>query len=326
MDKLFMDFTQFDTKKNRGVEGTGLGLSIARSLCRAMGGDIGVESDYGKGSRFTVRLPQTVGDGGPIARVENGGVRRTLIYETREVYGLSLRYTLDSLGVPCALVSAMEAFSQALSGEASYGFVFTAPFLFDQVKRDLRDRGIDVEIVLISEYGKAVPYPGVPVITMPAGPVSVANILNHVKEDASGKDPKTFTADFTAPDTRVLIVDDIATNLQIAKALLAPYKLQIDVCLSGAKALQLVQKKQYDLILMDHMMPEMDGIEAVRAIRALEKEREGSAGGKPIPIIALTANAVVGMKEIFLQNGFSDYLSKPIEIGKLNEIITKWIR
>jgi signal transduction histidine kinase/ActR/RegA family two-component response regulator len=335
MDRLFMDFAQFDARRNRGVEGTGLGLPIARSLCRAMGGTITAESVYGTGSRFTVRLPQAIQDGGPAAVVENREAKGALVYETREVYGLSLQYTLHSLGVPCTFAPSREAFLEALPAgppaalsRGPWAFVFTAPFLLSQVKRALQDHKSWAEIILINRFGKTVPYPGLPALTMPAGPVSVARILNHV-EDPPEKEPGVFTADFTVPDARVLIVDDLATNLRITKALLAPYKPRIDVCLSGAEALQLVRENRYDLILMDHMMPDMDGVETTRAIRDLEKEprgRDGYAGGKQIPVIALTANAVPGTKETFLRNGFSDYLSKPIEIDRLNEIIEKWLR
>jgi signal transduction histidine kinase/CheY-like chemotaxis protein len=325
LDKIFTDFTQFDQQKNKGVEGTGLGLAITCNLCRAMGGDIAVESEYGKGSRFTVRIPQKVQEGGPLARVKNTGSGGVLVYETREIYGLSLRYTLDNLGIPCSLVCTGEAFPEALSGGA-YSFIFTSPVLFGQVKKALRDSKLEAETVLVSGYGEPVPYSGIPLITMPAGPVSVANILNRVEEDLPGGEAKNFTAGFTAPDIRVLIVDDIATNLQVARALLSPYKLKIDTCLNGADAIRAVQKNRYDLILMDHMMPGMDGIEACAAIRAWEKDlRKDRDPESQIPIVALTANAVAGVKEMFLQNGFSDYLSKPIEVAKLNGIIEKWI-
>jgi signal transduction histidine kinase/CheY-like chemotaxis protein len=329
IDKIFTDFTQFDGQKNKGVEGTGLGLAITRNLCHAMGGDIAVESEYGMGSRFTVRIPQKVQDSSPLVQIKNAGIGGVLVYEAREIYGLSLRYTLDNLGVPCTLVCTGEAFLEALSGQGDYSFIFTSPVLFDQVKKALRDRKVEAEPVLISGYGEPVPYSGIPLITMPAGPVSTANILNRAKEDVSGREAKNFTAGLIAPDIRVLIVDDIATNIQVAKALLSPYKLKIDTCLNGADAIQAVQKNQYDLILMDHMMPGMDGIETCAAIRAWEKDLRKNRDLEPesqIPIVALTANAVVGMREMFLQNGFSDYLSKPIEIAKLNEIIEKWIR
>jgi CheY-like chemotaxis protein len=121
---------------------------------------------------------------------------------------------------------------------------------------------------------------------------------------------------FTAPSARILIVDDIATNLKVMEGLLAPYKLQIDACLSGKEAIRLASENSYDFIFMDHMMPVMDGVEATAVIRSADKH---------VPIIALTANAISGMREMFLKSGFNDFLSKPIETGKLGEIMGKWI-
>jgi signal transduction histidine kinase/HPt (histidine-containing phosphotransfer) domain-containing protein/ActR/RegA family two-component response regulator len=126
--------------------------------------------------------------------------------------------------------------------------------------------------------------------------------------------------DFTAPEARILIVDDIETNLKVAEGLLAPYKMKIRTCGSGSEAVRMAQEGIYDVILMDHMMPEMNGIEATAAIRAMEGEYF-----RTVPIIALTANAISGMRETFLRNGFNDFLSKPIEISKLNEIIERWV-
>jgi CheY-like chemotaxis protein len=131
---------------------------------------------------------------------------------------------------------------------------------------------------------------------------------------------KNTTARFIAPTSRSLIVDDNATNLKVAEGLLAPYKSRIVACLSGIEAVRLARENRYDIIFMDHMMPEMDGVEATAAIRAIDGEYF-----QAVPIVALTANALVGMKEMFLRNGFSDYLAKPIEIIKLNEIMEKWI-
>ncbi|MDR2211422.1 MAG: response regulator [Spirochaetaceae bacterium] len=124
---------------------------------------------------------------------------------------------------------------------------------------------------------------------------------------------------FTAPDARVLIVDDISINLMVAEGLLAPYKMNIDCCTSGQEALRLAEENNYDFILMDHIMPGMDGIETAAKIRSSQKVRGD------LPIIALTANAVAGMKEMFLSKGFSDYLSKPIDIADIDTVIRKWL-
>jgi CheY-like chemotaxis protein len=131
---------------------------------------------------------------------------------------------------------------------------------------------------------------------------------------------------FSIPYARLLIVDDIATNLKVAEGLLAPYHAKVDTSLSGIQAIEMVKRNRYDLVFMDHMMPEMDGIEATIAIREWEAESINNEKGRSaVPIIALTANAVVGMKEMFIEKGFSDFLAKPIDISKLDEILDKWI-
>jgi CheY-like chemotaxis protein len=125
----------------------------------------------------------------------------------------------------------------------------------------------------------------------------------------------------------IFVVDDFATNLKVAEGLLLPYHATVDICLSGAEAIGLVKRRNYDLVFMDHMMTVMDGIEATAAIRAWENENqtEQVPPKQRIPIIALTANAVSGVREMFLQNGFDDFIAKPIDISKLDEILSRWL-
>lgn len=124
---------------------------------------------------------------------------------------------------------------------------------------------------------------------------------------------------FVAPAARVLLVDDLRTNLLVALGLLGPYGLTIESCGSGEEAVALAAKNEYDLILMDHMMPGMDGLEAAAAIRALGEK------GRRVPIVALTANAMSGMRETFLAGGMNDFLSKPIDPARLDEILRRWL-
>jgi len=205
LELLYDEFTRFDSIRNRNIQGTGLGLSITKKLCNLMGGDITVESDYGKGSTFTVTLTQEIRDNTPIAN---------------------------------------------------------AP--------------------------------------------KQASVRNE-------------TICFTAPDARVLVVDDVSTNLKVMEGLIESYRMQVDICDSGVEAIKLVSKNKYDIVFLDHFMPEMDGIEALRIIRA---ENDFY---KHAPIIALTANALTGVKEMYISNGFSDFLTKPIEMPKLNALLAAWI-
>ncbi|GHS89646.1 hypothetical protein AGMMS49957_13290 [Synergistales bacterium] len=215
---LFGEFARVNETGNKTIEGAGLGLSIARSLCRAMGGDITVESEYGKGSTFTATLTQSFTDS--------------------------------------SVIGVFDAMAQ----------------------------------------------------------------LDNIKKSALRQ---TRVARFTAPKFHVLVVDDIAANLTVMNGLLLPYKMRVTTCLSGDAAIELIKTQPFDLVFMDHMMPDKDGIETTRIVRELgEIDAPYFAH---LPIVALTANAVSGMREMFLENGFDDFLSKPIELSSLNSLLEKWV-
>jgi signal transduction histidine kinase/CheY-like chemotaxis protein len=124
------------------------------------------------------------------------------------------------------------------------------------------------------------------------------------------------------PNSKVLVVDDIPDNLHVAQSLLAPYGLQVDTAVSGREAIEKAKTCDYDIIFMDHMMPEMDGIETAKEIKNRKEKIKNT--GEQVPIIALTANALRGMREIYLEKGFDDYLSKPISPEALDDIIKKF--
>jgi CheY-like chemotaxis protein len=120
----------------------------------------------------------------------------------------------------------------------------------------------------------------------------------------------------------VLVVDDVEVNLEVVKLFLKPYDLYVELADSGQRAINLIEgKNEYDLIFMDQMMPIMDGIEAVRIIRNMDSEY-----AKNVPIVALTADTMQDSEKMFLENGFSDFLSKPIDVSKLDICLSKWIR
>ncbi|MDR1813066.1 MAG: response regulator [Candidatus Fibromonas sp.] len=317
--KLFGDFIQVDMVANKGIEGTGLGLAITKNLVNAMGGDINIYSEYGKGSVFTITLPQKIRSPEPLATVESPEKKSVLVYERRQIYADSMICNIDNLGVNCARVKNEEELYEKLKVK-DYSFVFVIYILLEKVKKILLELGSKAQIVALTGFGNTITDKGLSTLAMPVHSISVANILNGISDtfsySASGY---RFSNTFVAPEARVLIVDDISTNLQVAEGLMLPYKMRIDLCLSGAEAIEMVGENSYDLVFMDHMMPEMDGVEATKRIRELGEPY------KNLPIIALTANAVSGVKEMFLANGFNDFLSKPIDTVKLNSILGKWI-
>ncbi|GHV51565.1 hypothetical protein FACS1894216_05940 [Synergistales bacterium] len=319
MPHLFDDFARFDPHSNRNVEGTGLGLPITRSLARLMGGDVTAQSAYGHGSTFIVTIPVKVASHKPLASVENPSDKHVLVYENRGIYADSVIFSLENLGVSHQLVSAKENFEEAVRAE-EFQFIFISTMLFNKASKPLTQTiGGESALVLLAEYGETVASPDLRVIAMPAHPISIANILNR-KEDESYYKKDTIGLHYVTPEARLLIVDDIPTNLRVAKGLIAPLGATTDTCLSGAEAVELARTYDYDIIFMDHMMPEMDGIGATAAIRALGGEKY-----EKLPIVALTANAIGGMQEMLLANGFNDYIAKPIETAKLYDVIDRWI-
>ena len=207
LEKIFEDFRQVDSKRNRSVDGTGLGLAIVKQLVELMGGTIKVESEYGKGTMFTITIPQKIVD------------RRS-----------------------------------------------------------------------VSE--------------MPELPRTEQKISDM----------------FTAPGVKVLIVDDNVINRKVARGFLKNYGFDLTEAESGSEAIELVRTAWYDIIFMDHMMPGMDGIEAAEIIR-----RDCGENGTAPVMIALTANAMEGMREHFLEHGFQDFIAKPLDRKELNDVLLRWV-
>lgn len=321
LDKLFKDFSQVDTRRNREIEGTGLGLAIASQLCKAMGGTIDVRSEYGKGSTFTVTLPQRFDKYEKLAEVQAPDSKSVLIYEPREIYATSIICTIDNLGVDSTLAHSHSSFLEELE-KRTFSHVFVSSFLYESAKNILSRMETNAQLVLLAEFGEITIQKDIRVIAMPVHAVPVANILNNVSTQTVYHEQVDHEFLFVAPTAKVLIVDDIETNLKVTAGLLSPYQMMVDTTKTGVEAIDLVKQNKYDLVFMDHMMPGMDGLEATMHIRALG---ELSDYYTRLPIVALTANAITGMKEMFLNNGFDDFLAKPIETSQLYTILEKWI-
>ncbi len=182
-------------------------------------------------------------------------------------------------------------------------------------------------IAVSSEYGRGSVFR----VRLSQGFVSEAPIGREVADNLMGlrymlskRDNHRKLARVNLSYAQVLVVDDIATNLEVVKGMIKPYGVKIDCAMSGRQAIELIQagEPRYSAIFMDHMMPGMDGLEATRIIR----EEIGTEYARNIPIIALTANAIVGNEEMFLKNGFQAFISKPIDTAKLDSVLRCWVR
>lgn len=318
MTKLFQSFQQLDSKRNRNVEGTGLGLAISKQLVALMHGKIHVDSEYGKGSTFSFVIPQKVTDSSrAVEKVEDGIVAAGLIqseYTAQELAG-----DMEKLGVTYVRLESEEELGWLKDHNAGYLFV-EQPLMTEAVQYFMK-LNPHVCGVVLANYRSVRSYelPNLRVVKKPLYILGLSNIFNGKEENGSVSLMEAEDFDFTAPKAEILVVDDNAINLTVVKGLLNPLQMKIDTALSGKDAVLMVTDKRYDIIFMDHMMPEMDGVETTRVIRRLL----GNNG--QVPIIALTANAVEGTAQMFIDEGMNDFVTKPIEMRVILAKLRKWL-
>lgn len=319
MDKLFGSFSQVDTKKNRNKEGTGLGLAISKQLVEMMGGQIGVRSEYGKGSEFYFNIQQKkVGnEKAAVIKMENTSDKPLIIS------GLMHDADLQE-----GLIKLVEEYGLTYvdSGEAKKQGIRVDYFFMDEdIYQKINDH-IDEDCiphktefcVLQNPMKGGISNKNVIVVNKPLYTLNFCQVINH--ESMASYMNTDDSISFIAPDAKILIVDDNEMNLKVAMGLLQPMKMQIDTASSGKKAIELVQQTKYNIVFMDHMMPIMDGVETTKHIRELD-----DAYLKKIPIIALSANAISDARENFINAGMDDFVAKPIELKDICAKIKRWL-
>ncbi|MCI7768368.1 MAG: PocR ligand-binding domain-containing protein [Oscillospiraceae bacterium] len=315
MKMLFNSFQQVDSKRNRNVEGTGLGLAICHQLLGLMGGNIRVESEYEKGTTFFVELPQKIVNTMPEFPLPDKKLM-VAVRSDNEYFKRQLSIDLDRIGAEFVDFD----FDDSLA-DLRPDYLIVEQSLIPEAQIDYINSHKDMTCIAVTDYASqsAVMLPNQKVIKKPVFAMALYNAMgiSNINLNDAASEADAFT--FTAPDAHILIVDDNSINLAVAKGLLEPLKMQVDTASSAAEAIEKLKQDMYDLIFMDHMMPEVDGVEATRIIRRLMPDYNG------VPIIALTANAVSGAKEMFLEEGMDDFVAKPIEIKEITAKLRKWL-
>jgi signal transduction histidine kinase/DNA-binding response OmpR family regulator len=321
--KLFRSFQQIDSKRNRNIEGTGLGLAISKQLVNLMNGDISVESVYGEGSTFSFTIPQKVVDAEPCILLAETPPSPATGYLNNTYANIQLKRDMHKLGIEYTDLKGADVASYLTENtEALKDTYFFIPYIdFTQEFQDFLSRHPQLNMVVVVPYDVSVHYtlPNVSVMHKPLSVLSLASIYNHETFIQYDNQTSDEYYDFTAETAKILIVDDNSINLTVAQGLLEPLNMQIDTALSGNEAISKISETMYDLILMDHMMPELDGIETTHIIRRFHSEYDN------VPIIALTANVVGDVKKMFIKEGMNDFVAKPIEVRMLINTIRKWL-
>lgn len=329
LERLFTSFNQVDTKRNRQEGGIGLGLAIAQAIVNKMGGFISVKSAVGKGSEVQIVIPQKVADSQPIISVDHAESVRVAAYINmekydyaliRDGYANSIGHMVEQLGIGYRHCRNLAELKRRVEKE-KYTHVFISWEEYCEDKVYFEELSEHMKVILVRDReneesaGTRMLH-----IYKPFYVLSVASVLNGENVIQSMDGSYYQNRRFIAPEASVLVVDDNIMNLRVVEGLLRPYKIKVFVAGSGKEALQKVESMEFDFIFMDHMMPEMDGVETFHRIR-----QKPGRYFKNVPIIALTANAIGGAREMFLEEGFSDFVAKPIEISVLERVLRRHI-
>lgn len=344
IDKLFTKFQRLDEDKNTTIEGTGLGLAITKQLVEMMHGKIVVNSTYGEGSEFTAAIDQRISN----AKLDN---EETVVEGELDLTNKNILVVDDNtlnLKVATKLLKPYKCNVEVCES----GFA-----CLDKIKE-----GKTYDIILLDDMMpkmkgsetltrlKQIDGFNIPVIALTANAIQgmkeqylllgfddylakpiekkeLYRVLNKYVLKAENKAPNSLNliqnneaeidyVDYTGKN--ILIVDDNLLNIKVATKIMKPYNFTIDYVCSGAESLDKVKEKHYDIIFMDYMMPNMDGIETFKNLSKIEDFNT--------PVVALTADAVVGAKDKFIEAGFTDYVSKPIDKHLLNDVINKILK
>lgn len=330
VENLFKKFSQADMGRTRKKGGVGLGLAIAQTLVNRMGGFITVKSELGKGSEFRIVIPQKIYDEKPIVEFTEKADVSAAVYINMEQFThpyIRERYTnmisrmVEQLNVKCHVCRNLQELKR-LEKREGFGEIFISfmeyqedPLYFERLAR--RNT---VYIILEHFEDAKIQNKRLVKIYKPFFVLSIVSALRNVLQEDGKPYVDVENHRLYVPDAQVLIVDDNQMNIRVVEGLMRSYGVQVSYALSGQEGIEMLESKKYDIVFLDHMMPGMDGIETFHHIR-----RKHDSYFKEVPIIALTANAIAGAREMFIKEGFNDFLAKPVESSVLQRILKKYI-
>jgi len=344
-ENLFQPFSQADDSTTRRYGGTGLGLAICKGLVELMGGEIGVESETGQGATFRLRIPFTIPSAATRTQLgaqPEGDLHNTKVLlvddstSARLILGRYLSKLKARTGTASSGKRALEELRAAATANEPYDAAvidlvmpgLDGISLAQAIKQDpvVADTALILITAFYTEESQKQALQAGFVATLPK-PVRQAQLFKAIKERynpqltliAAEQPAPVITGEFEAKQ-RILLVEDNPVNQLVASMQLERLGYKVEIAENGVEVLQIIDKEPYDLILMDCHMPEMDGFEATRRIRRREAD-----GQTHVPIIAMTANAMQGDREVCLKAGMDDYIAKPIALSDLKQALERWL-
>lgn len=325
-ERIMSGFYQTDSGRSRRAGGIGLGLPIVYGFVREMGGFVRMDSRVGEGTTVYVAIPQKVSDDSPSISIANNEnlclacylrPEKYKVAKVRDFYNNTITDMVKGCSMPLHRVSSIAELEKLRSTyKITHLFIGQEEYENDEGYFEYMDE--DIKVAVSSNYLFTLK-PGSRMVLMkkPFFAFTVANILNAVQNEDGTMDGIEEKRPYF-PGVRALVVDDEEMNLFVAKGIFSDYGMEVVTASGGQEAIDIFEVEEFDVIFMDHMMPEMDGVEAMKILKRRSRDMKKS----PV-IIALTANAVSGAREMFLEEGFDEFVAKPIEATELERTLKK---
>ncbi|MCR5289082.1 MAG: response regulator [Treponema sp.] len=322
MDTLFYQGMSDRTRKAGGI---GLGFTVVSGLIQVMNGFFRISSELDKGTEVHISIPQGVSDALPFLLDSTKEIRSKLciayhfsVYSNvlaRPFYSQMIAHVSEGLREKVIGMRSLQEIQQ-LAQTYSLTHIFTTKIDFEK-NRDLF-LAIDknIKIVVIGN-GSLLGVQADNILFFPK-PLDTPALIEVITGKNTVPTYNSPDDQFICPEVKVLSVDDDPMNLMVAKNIFNQYHMDVVEAHNGLEAIELCKKQNFDIVFLDHMMPEMDGVECLHHLRSLNTHAE-----KDMIVVALTANAVSGAREMFLNNGFDEFISKPLELPVLNRVLKK---
>ena len=321
VEHIYDKFYQSDSSKTRSVGGLGIGIPIVNGFVSAMNGFMDIQSRVGIGTTVKVSIPQAVEDNSKCMSVRNReaisvggflGFMTTGNIGVREFYMDMISNIVAGLYVPFHRIQSRSELEKLLTvSNITHLFVGTGEYLENREYIESLSETIKIAVVL--DRNKSIECGGkITQIPKPFYGVQIANFLNQTLDDERVEGNEKMIC----PGVKVLVVDDEPMNLLVARGIFESYGMVVDTVHSGEASIAKCASEDYDIVFMDHMMPEMDGVEAMKRLRV-----QASHNRKDICVVALTANAISSAREMFMSEGFDGFVPKPIELPELERVL-----
>ncbi len=318
IEAMLSAYTKYDSRQKSDYKGMGLELSICKEILELMGGTLDIKSVPGVGMSVYFEFINYIIEDNPIVRVSRLNDYNILIYTKTPT---DQDIWIDILGqfqLYPNFVTGPNAFRQAIENRR-YTHIFLDDMFYPMLKDTIRSAQISDEIYILTEAGSVYSdFDNCKILRRPMTSICVGDALNNSWNEANYKLAQKKEA-VTYPEGKVMIVDDSIVNLKVLEGMLQTFNMNISKCKSGAEALDVLEKDEFDLIILDQRMPEMDGIELLHLIRKLDN------ANAMVPILCATADFGPEVSRMLLNEGFQDYLAKPVRRFYLERMLRKYM-